>query len=93
MKRPGRSAVARWRAGLLHPTTRLGFDLLRDGGRRGSGFRVGSGLVLMATGAVTGVLNPPRRRIYQADLAVGESVGIRVVQNGEVVSETVVVGD
>jgi hypothetical protein len=90
MTLPIRSAVTRWRAGLLHPVTRYGFDMLREGGRRRSGGRMGTGLAMIAAGVTLGRIRPAPQRIYRAGLEVDESIGIRVVRSGEVVGETVV---
>lgn len=90
MTAPLRSAVQRWRVTRIHPLTRSGYDMVLDGVNRGSNGRTGVGLAMIAAGWMLKRRQRPAERIYQAELDVGEAIAIRVVREGEVVSETVV---
>ena len=90
MTLPIRSVARRWRVGAFHPLTRYGYNLVVYGGKRGDNLRIGTGLALMAAGWALKRRGRPLVRIYGADLDVGESMTVRVVQDGDVISETVV---
>jgi hypothetical protein len=53
---------------------------------------MGTGLAVIVAGMALQRRRRPRQRLYSTELGVGESLAIRVVENGEVVSETVVPG-
>lgn len=81
-----------WWAKRLHPVGRYGASMLVDGVKQGSNGRTGTGLAMIAAGWALKRRQRPPQRIYRAELGVGESMAVRVVDNGEVVSETVVPG-
>jgi hypothetical protein len=90
MRRRVPSLIGRlWRY-RFHPVTQYGYDMLVDGRRRYGTTRMNAGLALIAAGFVLKRSNPAPRRVYRADLGPGESIGIRVIQKGEVVEETFV---
>ena len=69
---------------------RSGISLLIDGGKRGDNGRMVAGLVIVVADFALKRKRRPPSRIYRTDVRAGQSIAIRVVDNGEVVSETVV---
>lgn len=87
-----RSARPQWLMRRLPPISRFGYSLFIDGGNRSNNTQMGTGLAMIVAGLALRRRRRPRRRLYSTELGVGESLAIRVVDNGEVVSETVVSG-
>lgn len=81
-----------WLVRRLHPVSRYGYGMLVDGGKRSNNGEMGIGLAMIVAGMALKRRSRPPQRLYRTELGVGESVAIRVVENGEVVSETVVPG-
>jgi hypothetical protein len=77
---------------LANRLTRQGYQLLLDGTRSRSDGRAGLGLAMMLAGLVVRMTKRERRLVYSTSLAVGEAIGLRVTQGGEVVAHTVVIG-
>lgn len=69
---------------------RSGISLFIDGGKRGDNGRMVAGLAIVVADFALKRNRRPPRRIYRTDVRAGKSIAIRVVDNGEVVSETVV---
>ena len=78
--------VDRWWAKRFHPWAHIGFDIMVRGSRRGDNRRAALGLGLLLVGTARG-RKSPRRLIYSAEIEDGQSIGIRVIQRGAVVSE------
>lgn len=79
----------RWWDNRFHPMARVGFDRIVEGWRRGKNPEMALGLGMLLFGMSR---QRPRRRVYATDLVAGESIGIRVLQRGEVVSEMEIPG-
>lgn len=87
-----RSPRPLWLMRRLPPISRYGYGMLTDGGRRSSNGEMGMGVAMIVAGLALRRRRRPRRLLHSTQLGVGESLAIRVVENGEVVSETVVPG-
>jgi MYXO-CTERM domain-containing protein len=87
-----RSARPLWLMRRFPPISRYGYGMLIDGRKRNSNTQMGAGLAMIVAGLALQRRRRPRSLLYSTELGVGESLAIRVVKNGEVVSETVVPG-
>jgi MYXO-CTERM domain-containing protein len=76
----------------LPPISRYGYGMLVDGGKRSSNGEMGVGLAMFVAGLAMRRRRRPRQLLYSTGLGVGESLSIRVIENGDVVAETVVPG-
>ena len=76
----------RWWAKRFHPWVQVGFHTMVDGSRRGDTKRVALGFAQLIAG-ISRRRGRPRRLIYSAEMEAGQSIGIRVIQRGAVVSE------
>lgn len=92
MIRQNRSPGAGWLARRFHPVTRRGYTLMVDGGKRGNNAELGAGIAMVIAGIVLQRKQRPPRLLYRAGLGIDEAIAIRVVENGQVISETVVPG-
>ena len=62
--------------------------MLIDGGRRSSNGEMGMGLAMIVAGLALRRRRRPRQLLYRTELEVGESLAIRIIENEEVVGET-----
>jgi hypothetical protein len=76
----------RWWANRFHPWVQVGFHTMVDGSRRGDTKRVALGFAQLIAG-ISRRRGRPRRLIYSTEIEAGQSIGIRVIQRGAVVSE------
>jgi MYXO-CTERM domain-containing protein len=76
----------------LPPISRYGYGMLIDGGKRSNNGEMGMGLAMIVAGLALRRRRRPRQPLYRTELEVGESLAIRIIENGEVVGETVVPG-
>ena len=88
-----RSPRPLWLMRRFPPMSRYGYRMFIDGRKRSNNTQMGTGLAVIVAGMALQRRRRPRQRLYSTELGVGESLAIRVVDNGEVVSETVVQGD
>jgi len=79
--------IDRWWDRRFHPMARVGLYRAVQGWRRGRSPEMAFGLGMLLVGMSR---RGARRRLYVTDLVAGENVGIRVIERGEVVSETVI---
>ena len=87
-----RSSGTGWLARRFHPVTRRGYTLMVDGGKRGSNAELGAGIAMVVAGFALQRRQRPPRLLYRTTLDPGEGIAIRLLDNGEVISETVVPG-
>jgi hypothetical protein len=87
-----RPARPLWLTRRLPLISRYGYDMLIDGGRRSSNGEMGMGLAMIVAGLALKKRRRPRRLLYRTELGAGESLAIRIIENSEVVGETVVPG-
>ena len=78
--------IDRWWTNRFHPWAQAGFDAMVDGSRRGDTKRVALGFAQLIAG-ISRRRGRPRRLIYSTEIEAGQSIGIRVIQRGAVVSE------
>ncbi len=79
---------------LARRATRSGYRRLVDGARRGERGRTWLGLAMMVGGLTVRLASGRKRTlIYRTEMTVGEAVGIRVVEGGEVVTHTIEMGE
>jgi MYXO-CTERM domain-containing protein len=76
----------------LPPISRYGYGMLIDGAKRSNNGEMGMGLGMIVAGLALRRRRRPRQLLYRTELGVGESLAIRIIENGEVVGETVVPG-
>jgi hypothetical protein len=86
--------IAAWRR--FHPLARYGYGLTREGIRRGDTPQVWTGLIFVVAGLAIRrrAMRPFRRTmLYKAELAPGETVTIKVLQDGEEIEVVDVTGE
>ncbi len=84
--KPLLALIDRWWANRFHPWAQVGFDTMVEASRRGDNTRAALGFALLLAG-VSRRHKRPRRLIYSAEIAAGQSISIRVIRRGAVVGE------
>lgn len=86
--------IASWRR--FHPLARYGYGVTRQGIRSGDRTATWTGLVFIVAGLALrrrATRDLRRRSIYRAELARGEAVTIKVLQDGEEIEVVDVAGE
>ena len=78
------AVIGRWWDNRFHPMAHIGFDRLVLGLREGRSQEMAIGLGMLVVGMNR---QRPRRRLYAREIVAGDSVRIRVVERGQVVSD------